>query len=262
MRPIPTPPGRGSAAAPTPTPVSLREDPRRAGSVHDYARRMAFLTELDSQTWISRYTAAERLGDPDAVTSVARYLAWLRRMSTAWTAVPMPSVEQAEAVWPFSALPASGLDVAGWVEADLRDVALSAGGPHPGRGRHAATMSTTMSTSIGAVNALGGAEAAREDVDAAYVAGAAYVVVTLAQEVAVLAADVEHLSATSARTDLPQRYLRHCLHVASVRGPMRRELAAWADEAGPDAAERVVLAARMLTDQLASALIGGGHPGW
>ncbi|MFZ0160080.1 MAG: hypothetical protein WAL50_13715, partial [Kineosporiaceae bacterium] len=79
-------------------------------SVHDYARRMAFLTELDSQTWLARYSAAERLGDPDAVSSVPNYAAWLRRMAAAWSAVPMPSATQATAVWPFASLPASSLD--------------------------------------------------------------------------------------------------------------------------------------------------------
>lgn len=231
----------------------LSRDSAQAGSVHDYARRMAFLTELDSQTWISRYSAAERLGDPEAVTSVARYLAWLRRTGAAWSAVLMPTVEQAEAAWPFTAIPASGIDTTGQIEADLRDLALASGGPHrTSGGRHGSA----------AFSAKQEVPAPHEEVDVAYITAAAYVAVTLAQEVAVLAADVEHLSDTASHTPLPQRYLRHSVHVSSMRGPLRRELAAWADEAGPDAAERVVLAARMLTDQLAEGLISGGRPGW
>lgn len=238
---------------PIPTSPRLSRVDGQSSSVHDYARRMAFLSELDSQTWISRFNAAERLGDPEAVMSVARYLAWLRRTGAAWNAVHLPSVEQAESVWPFTAIPVSGIDLAGHIEADLRDLAHLAGG-RPNRaagGRHAAPVVTTGST-----------PAVVEQIDAAYVTAAAYVAVTLAQEVAVLAADVEHLSDTASRTPLPQRYLRHSVHIASMRGPLRRELAAWADEAGPDAAERVVIAARMLTDQLAEALVGGTRPGW
>ncbi len=245
MNSIPPP----TVEAPSPSPlVEVRESGPRLGDVHDYARRTAFLTEVDSQTWISRYTAAESLGDPGTVTSVARYLAWLRRMHAAWSRVPMPSLAQAEPVWRFASLPASALSITAWIEADLRE-ASPAGSPRPqARAGNATTLTALIS--------------AQEDVDAAYVAGAAYVAVTMAQEVAVLGADVAHLSATAARTELPQRYLRHCLHLASVRGPLRRELATWADRAGPDAAERVVLAARMLTEQLAQALNGPSRPGW
>jgi hypothetical protein len=78
----------------------------------------------------------------------------------------------------------------------------------------------------------------------------------------VLAADVEHLSATASRTPLPQHYLRHSLDVAAMRGPLRRELAAWAEQIGPAEAERVVLTARMLAEQLSAALVGGSRPGW
>ncbi len=239
---------------PLPTPHRLRRDDAQASSVHDYARRMAFLTELDSQTWISRYSAAERLGDPETVTSVARYLAWLRRTGAAWNAVLMPTVEQAEAVWPFTALPASGIDAAGQIEADLRDLARAGGGPHRGPGgRHVGASAAVAPPAV---------PTQHEDVDAAFITAAAYVAVTLAQEVAVLAADVEHLSDTASHTPLPQRYVRHSGHIASMRGPLRRELAGWADQAGPEASERVVLAARMLTDQLAEALISATRPGW
>ncbi len=217
-------------------------------SVHDYARRMAFLTELDSQTWLARYSAAERLGDPDAVTSVPNYAAWLRRTAAAWSAVPMPTIAQATAVWPFTSLPASALNAAAQIELDLRETALATGGP---RGRGPAPRPAGFLT-----------QAAREDIDSAYVAAAAYVAVAAGQEVAVLAADVEHLSATASRTALPQHYVRHSLQVATMRNPMRRELADWADTAGPDAAERVLLAARMLVEHLASALVTSTRAGW
>jgi hypothetical protein len=109
---------------------------------------------------------------------------------------------------------------------------------------------------------MAGHAAAMEDVDAAYVCGAAYVAVVTSAEVAVLAADVEHLSATQARTPLPQHYVRHCTQVAAVRTIVRRELADWAAAAGPDPAERVVLAARMLCEHLSTALTQGSRPGW
>lgn len=216
--------------------------------IQGYAQAMAFLTELDSQTWVARYTAAERLGDPGAVSSPAAYAAWLRRVGAAWSAVPMPSVAQAGAHWPFSALSPLALDASGQIDADLRELALASGGS----GR------TAVTTKAGSLTAL----AAQEDLDAAYVAGAAYVAVTTAQEVAVLAADVEHLSSSVCRTPLPQHYVRHCAQVSAVRSIVRRELAEWAEQAGPDAAERVVLAARMLVEHLATALSATGRLGW
>jgi hypothetical protein len=240
-----TPATRSFVHAATPT-TSVLE-----GGVHDYARRMAFLTELDSQTWLGRYSAAERLGDPGAVGSPTGYASWLRRIGAAWSQVPMPTTAQAGSVWPFSAISPLALDAVGQIDADLRELALANGGPRP----------APLGTRGSALSAQAAA-AAEEDIDAAYVAGAAYVAVATAQEVAVLAADVEHLSATVCRTPLPQHYIRHAAQVCAVRSMVRRELGEWAQTAGPDAAERVVLAARMLTEHLSTALEGGTRPGW
>jgi hypothetical protein len=222
------------------------------GGVHDYARRMAFLTELDSQTWLGRYSAAERLGDPGAVGSPAGYASWLRRIGAAWAQVPMPTTAQAASVWPFSAISPLALDAVGQIDADLRELALANGGPRP----------TPLGAAGRSALSAQAAAAAEEDIDAAYVAGAAYVAIATAQEVAVLAADVEHLSVTVCRTPLPQHYIRHAAQVCGVRSMVRRELGEWAQTAGPDAAERVVLAARMLTEHLSTALEGGVRPGW
>ncbi len=235
-------------ATPAATPAAVLE-----GGVHDYARRMAFLTELDSQTWLGRYSAAERLGDPGAVGSPTGYASWLRRIGAAWSQVPMPTTAQAASVWPFSAIAPLALDAVGQIDADLRELALANGGPRPAP-LGAAGRASALSAQAAA--------AAEEDIDAAYVAGAAYVAIATAQEVAVLAADVEHLSATVCRTPLPQHYIRHAAQVCAVRSVVRRELGEWAQTAGPDAAERVVLAARMLTEHLSTALEGGTRPGW
>jgi hypothetical protein len=257
------------------TPPDFLEQDRPAGA-HDYARRMAFLTELDSQTWIARYTAAERLGDPAAVSSPAAYAAWLRRVAAAWSAVPMPTTTQAASVWPFAAISPLSLDAAGQVEADLREQALAGGGPRTSvttrsssganatssAASLAASLAGSSTGSIATMAGMAGHAAAMEDVDAAYVCGAAYVAVVTSAEVAVLAADVEHLSATQARTPLPQHYVRHCTQVAAVRTIVRRELADWAAAAGPDPAERVVLAARMLCEHLSTALTHAPRPGW
>ena len=101
-----------------------------------------------------------------------------------------------------------------------------------------------------------------ETVDAAYVAAAAYVAVAACQEVAVLVADVRHLSNSASRVTLPQHYVTHCRSVATVRNPLRRELADWADAAGAQAAERVVLAATMLIEHLAAGMVTSPHHGW
>ncbi len=234
------------APLPAEVPAVVR-DANTAHGVHDYARRMAFLTELDSHTWQARYSAADRLGDPDAVSSVAHYAAWLRRSAAAWSAVPMPTPEQAAAVWPFAALAPSALDATGQIELDLRELALATGGPsrvaHP---RPLAGATLPM----------------HETVDAAYVAAAAYVAVAACQEVAVLVADVRHLSNSASRVTLPQHYVNHCLSVATLRNPLRRELADWADAAGAQAAERVVLAATMLIEHLAAGMVTSPHHGW
>lgn len=220
-----------------------------AARVHDYARRVAFLNELDSQTWLARYSAAERLGDPGAVASPAAYAAWLRRVGAAWHTVPMPTIAQATTVWPFQTLTPTALDSIGQIEADLREVALAGGGP-----RTSVTTRAPVASS---------AVAPAEDVDAAYVAGAVYVAVCAAQEVSVLSADVQHLSATASRTPLPQHYLRHSTQIAALRGLVRRELAEWADGVGPAAAERIVLTARMLNEQLGAALTSPARSrGW
>lgn len=211
----------------------------RPGTVHDYARRMAFLTEIDSQTWISRYTAAERLGDPNAVTSVPAYLTWLRRTGAAWSSVSMPTTAQTEQIWPFRSLPATAIEIVAAIEADLRDADMTAGTRHGRR----------------VLEERPAAQGEQESCDAAYVCAAAYVAVSMAPEVAVLAADAEHLSLSAGRTPLPQRYLRQSMHVAGLRAALRRELATWADRAGTEAAERVVLTARMLTDQLSEGLL-------
>jgi len=216
------------------------------GSVHDYARRMAFLTELDSATWMSRYSAAERLGDPGAVHSITGYSAWLRRVSTAWAAVPMPTAAQTQGIWPFTCLPPAALESAAHLDADLREMALASGGPRRSAPRPPAVVALV----------------AGEEIDAAYVAGAAYVAVSTAQEVAVLSADVDHLSQTASRTPLPRHYVQHSLQVATCRNPLRRALADWADAAGPRAAERVVLTARMLMENLSTALVASTRPGW
>lgn len=240
-----------STGAATATPVRHERTARTLANlqgIHGYAQAMAFLTELDSQTWVARYTAAERLGDPGAVSSPSAYAAWLRRVGAAWSTVPMPSPAQAGAHWPFSALTPLALDASGHIDADLRELALASGGP----GRAAVT---TKAAPLAAL-------AAQEDLDVAYVAGAAYVAVTTAQEVAVLAADVEHLSSSACRTPLPQHYVRHCAQVSAVRSIVRRELAEWAEQAGPDASERVVLAARMLVEHLATSLSSTGRLGW
>jgi hypothetical protein len=214
-------------------------------SVHDYARRMAFLTELDSATWLARYSAAERLGDPDAVTSVAGYAAWLRRISAAWSAVAVPTAQQAAPMWPFASMPASFLDIGPQLETDLLELALCSGGPHG----HAATRPVPLAGRV-----------ERAELDVAYVAGAAYVAAATGQEAAVLAADADHLSEISGRP-LPRHYLQHSLRAASVRSRLRRELADWADAAGPQAAERAILTARLLLEDLAAALANGSRPG-
>lgn len=244
--------GVGVIHSPEPTPIVTtpstdgRSDATR--SVHDYARRMAFLTELDSATWMARYNAADRLGDPDAVSSVAGYGSWLRRTATAWSAVPMPTSAQSAAIWPFASMAPTCLDAAAHLDADLRDLARSTGGPR----------SRNQSVSRPAARAT----QLTEDLDAAYLAGAAYVAVAVSQEVAVLAADADHLSLTASRTPLPRSFVHHSLQVATARNLMRRELADWADAAGPHAAERVVLTAGMLLDTLAAALVTSGRPGW
>ncbi|MBK6873693.1 MAG: hypothetical protein IPG94_20570 [Kineosporiaceae bacterium] len=237
---------QNAAPSITTTPATTGGETRH--SVHDYARRMAFLTELDSATWMARYNAADRLGDPEAVASVAGYAAWLRRTTAAWAAVPMPTSEQAAGVWPFSSLALTALDSLAQLEADVREMTLAGGGPRS----HARATSRPAHDQ----------PEITEDIDAAYVAGAAYVAVAVGQEVAVLSADVDHLSATQSRTPLPRHYVQHSLQIATVRNPLRRELADWADAAGPRAAERVVLTARMLLEHLASALVIGGRPGW
>jgi hypothetical protein len=217
--------------------------------VHDYANRMVFLTELDSQTWLARYSAAERLGDPGAVSSPAAYAAWLRRLGAAWSQVPMPTQEQAAQHWPTTTVAVTALDVIGQLDADLRDISLiTGGGPHRDS-RQMRTLATSM-------------QAALEDVDAAYVVGAAYVAVVAAQEVAVLAADIDHLSTNACRTPLPQHYVVQSTQIAAARSQVRRDLSEWAAAAGPQAAERVVLAARMLTEHLAAALTEAEQAGW
>ncbi len=240
----------------------------------EYARRMAFLTELDSQTWIARYTAAERLGDPTAVGSSAGYLSWLRRMSRAWAAVPMPTAAQAEAAWSntsFTSITAATLDASGLLDADLSQLTPPAADPQPLSTWARVTTqpagspdagADTLAPSITATLQRLATQAAIEDVDAAYVCGAVYVAVSSAAEVAVLAADVEHLANAQPQRQLPQNYLRHCVQAAAARSAVRRELADWAAAAGPDPAERVILAARMLTEHLATALTDSTHDDW
>jgi hypothetical protein len=188
----------------------------------------------------------------------------------------MPTTTQAASVWPFAAISPLSLDAAGQVEADLREQALAGGGPRTSvttrsssganatssAASLAASLAGSSTGSIATMAGMAGHAAAMEDVDAAYVCGAAYVAVVTSAEVAVLAADVEHLSATQARTPLPQHYVRHCTQVAAVRTIVRRELADWAAAAGPDPAERVVLAARMLCEHLSTALTQAPRPGW
>ena len=214
------------------------------GGVRDYAHRLAFLTEIDSQTWIARYTAAERLGEPAAVTSPAAYAAWLRRTSTAWSQLSLPTPTQAEQLWPFTSLSFMALDASGQLDADLRELAMAGGG-----------------TGEGSAQRTGAMQVGDENLDIAYLAGATYVMVAAAQEVAVLTADVEHLSRGAGRMPVPQHFVRHCASVSAQRGALRRELADWADAAGPQAAERVVLTARMIAEQLSSSL-KAGRPGW
>jgi hypothetical protein len=215
-----------------------------SSGVRDYAHRLAFLTEIDSQTWIARYTAAERLGEPVAVSSQTAYAAWLRRTATAWSSLSMPTVAQAEMLWPFTSLAFTALDAAGQLDADLRELAVAGGGT----GKVATPRTTTLPL-------------AQDELDSAYLAGATYVMLAAAQEVSVLTADVEHLSQGSGRMPVPQHFVRHCAMVSAQRGAMRRELADWAEQAGPRAADRVVLTARMLAEQLSMSL-KAVRPGW
>jgi len=149
-------------------------------------------------------------------------------------------------MWPFKALSFVALDAAGQLEADLRELAVAGGG----------TGKVPAPRPAGEVVQL-----IQEDVDVAYLAGASYLMIAAAQEVAVLTADVEHLSRQASRTPVPQHFVRHCAYVSAQRGAMRRELADWAEAAGPEATERVILTARLLAEQLATAL-KAVRPGW
>ena len=213
-------------------------------AVRDYAHRLAFLTEIDSQTWIARYTAAERLGEPVAVSSPSAYAAWLRRTATAWSALSMPTVAQAEMLWPFRSLTSVALDAAGHLDADLRELAVAGGGT----GKVPMPRPSVM-------------HVGPDELDSAYLAGATYVMLAAAQEVSVLTADVEQLSLGTSRMPVPQHFVRHCAFVSSHRGAMRRELADWAEQTGPRTADRVVLTARMLAEQLSMSL-KAVRPGW
>jgi len=215
-----------------------------SSAVRDYAHRLAFLTEIDSQTWIARYTAAERLGEPVAVSSPAAYAAWLRRTAVAWSSLSMPSPAQAQMLWPFRSLGSVALDAGGQLDADLRELAVAGGGT----GKVPAPRTSVV-------------QVAQDELDSAYLAGATYVMLAAAQEVSVLTADVEHLSQGTTRMPVPQHFVRHCASVSAQRGVMRRELADWAEQAGPRAADRVVLTARMLAEQLSMSL-KAVRPGW
>ena len=202
-------------------------------------------------------TAAERLGDPGAVSSPASYAAWLRRIAAAWSAVPMPTTSQAAAVWPFAAIQPLSLGRRrpggrrpARARARRRRPPHRRHHPHPGLGPR-----------VGMIASLAN-QAVMEDVDAAYVCGAAYV--------AVVTAPRSPSSPPTSSTSRPPRPAPRC--PSTTCGTARRSRAFarscaanwgdWADAAGTGVAERVVLAARMLSEHLSTALTQSPHPGW
>jgi hypothetical protein len=199
--------------------------------VRDGVVRNGFLASLGTRTWRARAVGAAALADPAAVSSRGAYAAWLCRTARAWSRLPTPSPEGAPD-WPLLSVGPECLDRQAALDADLADLC-----------------------DLGRATGRSASDAAHTHlrVDEAFLVGAAYVAVVAATDAAAL---LDAAAALAAREQAPvgTRFLSGCRELARTRAPLRRELAAWAADRGPDVAERAVLTARALTGELAEAL--------
>ncbi len=213
--------------------------------LHQSLTRHGFLATLASRTWRPRAVTASALADLDAVASRTAYAAWLRRTSTAWSHLPLAPVTPdgtALAPWPLRTVGPDVLDGRAQLAADLRDLAVAVGG-------------------VAVLPARRPVPAQEQPDDAAFLVGAAWVAVVAATDAAVLGPAAAALGRTPGAGRVGTRFLERCREIAPARYALQGEIAAWAADAGTEAADRAIATARTLSLELAQALRGSPQ-GW
>jgi hypothetical protein len=195
-------------------------------------RRNGFLATLGTRTWRARAVAAAALADAAALSSRGAYAAWLCRTARAWSRLPVAVAGNA-GEWPLSCVGPECLDLRSTLEADLADLCDLA--------------------PASAARATGAATHPHPFTDEAFLLGAAYVAVVAATDAGALLGAAESFAAREPG-QVGIRFLSSCAELAGRRAPVQRELATWAADRGPDAADRAVLTARTLMLDLAESL--------
>jgi len=199
-------------------------------------RRIGFFAALDSLTWHARSRVTEHLADVTAASSRAAYIGWLRRAAAGWAVVPLPTGPVATEQWPLAGVDPTCTGVRAMLAADVRDHA-------PATRPSLVAVPVTPS-------------------DDARCAAAAYTVVATAHTVAATAPAAIELASTTGDPRTGTRYVRHCVELDAVRDDVRHELVAWADAAGPAAADRMIRTAAAFLDTLGTALDISHRRGW
>jgi hypothetical protein len=199
-------------------------------------RRLGFFAALDSITWHARSQVTEHLADVTAASSRAAYVGWLRRATSGWSVVPLPTGPAATEAWPVAAVDPSCTGVRAMLGADLRDHAP-------------ATRPTLVAIPV----------TAADDVRCA---AAAYTVVATAHTVAALGPAVLDLASGFEQPEAGTRYVRRCIDLDAVRDEVRHDLVSWADQANPAETDRMIRTSLALLETLGTALTITRRRGW
>lgn len=199
-------------------------------------RRLGFFAALDSITWHARSRVTEHLADITAASSRAAYVGWLRRVTSGWSVVPLPSGLSATEPWPIASLDPTCTGIRAMLVADLRD-------------HLPATRSSLVAIPV-------------TPADDVRCAAAAYTVTATAHTVAATAPAALELASGFDTPGAGTRYVRRCLEVDAVRNEVRHDLVAWAEQAGPIASDRMIRTSLALLETLGTALTTTRRRGW